>query len=190
MSMGQTMITAAFLALLIVSAINVNRMLVESAQSGYEAQAYDLAVGIAQDLLVEATNKKFDENAVTQSGITQNATAFSTTMGPSTSERASIVPWPDASSTNAFKSKLYYTDVDDYNGYERTVNTKTISGFKVTAEVYYVTGTNLDVKTTTRTYFKRIDVYVGHSLYLVNKKVPDSDPNYLRAVTYSRLKTY
>ncbi|MBI3586444.1 MAG: hypothetical protein HY088_04885 [Ignavibacteriales bacterium] len=190
MSMGQTMITAAFLALLIASAINVNRMLVESAQSGYEAEAYDLAVGIAQDLLVEATSKKFDENATTTPGVTQSTSAFSTTMGPDGTEKSNIVPWPDSSSTNAFKSKMYYTDVDDYNGYQRTVDTKTISGFKVSAEVYYVTGTNLDIKTTSRTYFKRIDVYVGHSLYLVRKNVPADDPRYFQAVTYSRLKTY
>lgn len=188
--MGQTMITAAFLVLLIMSAINVNRMLVDSAQSGYEAEAYDLAVGIAQDLLVEATGKRFDQNSTTTPGVTQNTSEFSTTMGPSSSERSAIVPWPDASSSNAFKSKLYYSDVDDYNGYERTVNTKTISGFKVTAEVYYVTGTNLDVKTTSRTYFKRIDVHVGHPLYLVRKDLPPSDSRYLQAVTYSRLKTY
>lgn len=190
MSMGQTMITAAFLVLLIMSAINVNRMLVDSAQSAYEAEAYDLAVGIAQDLLVEATNKKFDQNATTTPGVTQNTSDFSTTMGPSSSERAAIVPWPDASSTNAFKSKIYYTDVDDYNDYERAVNAKTISGFKVKVEVYYVTGTNLDVKTTSRTYFKKIDVHVGHPLYLVRKDVPPGDPRYIHGVTYSRIKTY
>lgn len=174
MSTGQTMITAAFFVLLIMSFIKANQMLIESAETKYQTEAFELAVGMAQDLLVEASKKKFDEFA-NQTG-TQNVSEFTSSgsLGPTSVERSKISVWPDTTKLSA----EHYDDFDDYNGYQRTVNTDVMRGFQLSAEVYYVVVTDPNTNTTSRTYMKRLNVTVQHSQYL-------STP-----VVLSRIMTY
>lgn len=160
--MGQTMITTAFLSLLVLSAITVNRMLIDSKESEYKTAAYSEAIDIAHDLLVEATSKKFDENATTTG--TQKTTAFTGAISLGTEGTPEVVsPSPD---TYPFQSITKYDDIDDYKGYTRTVDGSTISDFTVSATVYYVNVTSPHAATTSRTYMKRIVVTVTHPLYL------------------------
>lgn len=170
------MITTAFLSLLVLSAITVNRMLIESKQAEYTTEAYSQSIEIAHDLLVEATSKKFDENA--NATGTQKTSDFTgaVSLGSEGTPEAITSP-PD---TYPFQSMTKFDDIDDYNGYTRTVDGPTITGFTARAEVYYVNVTSPHAKTTSRTYMKRIIVTVTHPLYI------DS----LSSFTMSRYVTY
>ncbi len=161
------MITAAFFTLLILSAISVNRMLIESAETDYKTEAYAQAIGIAQELMNEATKKKFDENAVSPGPQRTSAFTVSSRLGPDGSGEA-ISPWPDHP---LYQSPTKYDDVDDYHGYRRTANGSTMSGFEASAQVYYVMETSPHTRTTSRTYMKRIDVKVRHDRYLDSLKI-------------------
>ncbi|MEX0737468.1 MAG: hypothetical protein WD182_08510, partial [Bacteroidota bacterium] len=72
-------------------------------------------------------------------------------------------PLPDVS---PYQSPTWYDDLDDYYGYSRIADGATISGFLVTANVYYVNTTSPHAAATGRTYMKRIDITVSHSFYL------------------------
>ena len=162
MGLGQTMLTAGFVVLLIMLTISSNRMLMESQQTTYEAESVDIAADLANSLMMEATRKKFDEN---QANYTGSASAFTAaaSLGPESGEAVS--PLPDLA---PFESATKFDDIDDYKGYTRTVDGQTIKGFSVTANVYYlVSRTNL-TQTTTKTLLKRIDVTVSHPLYIPN----------------------
>lgn len=156
------MITSAFLSLLVLSAITVNRMLIDSKESEYKTTAYSEAIDIAHDLLLEATSRRFDEKA--KATGTQKVSEFtsSTSLGAEGSEEKVN----KAVDTTPFQSLAKFDDVDDYHEYIRTVDGSTISDFTVSATVYYVNVTSPHAATTSRTYMKRIVVTVTHPLYL------------------------
>lgn len=160
--MGQTMITTAFLSLLVLSAITVNRMLIDSKESEYKTTAYSEAIDIAHDLLLEATSRKFDEKAKTTDPQKVSEFTSSTALGAEGSEEK-VNKTVD---TAPFQSLAKFDDVDDYHGYIRAVDGSTISDFTVSATVYYVNVTSPHAATTSRTYMKRIVVTVTHPLYL------------------------
>ena len=172
MGMGQTMIAAAFFMLLIMSAISINRMLIENSQQTYKTAAYDEAITIAHDLVVEASRKRYDENNVTGAVKTSAFTSNDNLGSDGAGEKISTLPDP-----SPFLSPTKYDDFDDYNGYSRTVDGRVIRGFTVSVEVFYVPVNNPNGKTTSRTYMKRIDVKV-------------KQPTYLDSVMISRIVTY
>ena len=169
MNLGQTLITTGMLVLLIMSVFSANRMLMEINQATYEAEATAASATIAADLIDEILTKKFDKFSDTTG--TQDPSDFSppTTgsveWGPSTSERLAVGSY-DTSSTNNYKSRMYFNDADDYIGYVRPVTMNYISGFTATVQVYYISPFEPDVPLTYRSYYKKIDVAVQHPLYV------------------------
>ena len=161
--MGQTMITSAFFVLLIASAINANRLIMESTQSTYEADATNLAVDIARSVITEAYKKKFDDRYVDSVYQVPSDFTAPSSLGPSISEV--FTPSPDRV---PYQSPSRFDDVDDYHGYTRTVDAADIKGFIVTVEVYYIDPSTY-VRTTVQTYLKRINVSVEHPVYLKTK---------------------
>lgn len=160
MSTGQTMLTAAFFVLLTVAIMTANKMLIDTEGTDYSGEAIALGTNYAQILMNEIVKKKFDQKADTT--VYQEATSLTAPnlLGQDAGESFTL---PD----NApFQSAAKYNDIDDYHGYSRTVNSTTITGFSVTAQVYYVTMTNTKTVSSTQTYLKRIDVSVEHSQYL------------------------
>lgn len=183
MHLGQTMLTLAALVLLSLSVLNTNRMIVESDQQMYEGESLDLAVNFAEALLDEISMKKFDSNVNEFDTTYQAAEEFTpvVSLGPGGGE--TISPWPDTTSSDTtgtlakYKSISTYDDIDDYDGYERVVNTARITGFQVTSEVFYVTDANPNDPASVQTYFKKIIVNIEH-------------PNYLNRVTFSTIASY
>ncbi|HEY4611613.1 MAG TPA: hypothetical protein VII11_01355 [Bacteroidota bacterium] len=161
--MGQTMITGAFFLLLITSVISANRMIGESNATTYEGDAVNLAVDVARSVLAETYRKKFDANYI--DSVYQAASAFTSpnALGPATSEV--FTPSPDVA---PFQSFARYDDVDDYNGYQRTVDAAGVKGFKVSVSVYYVNPDTF-AKSTTQTYLKRVEVSIEHATYMKTK---------------------
>jgi hypothetical protein len=164
MNMGQTMITSGMFVLLVMSVISANRMLIEDAEATYQAEAFELSASVAEDLMAEASAKKFDVND--DGSGTQSSWEFGT-CGTAADEAAYVSPLPD---TYPFKSVNGFDDFDDYNGYTRIVDAGSISGFKVTAYVYYIDPAFPDMVSYWSSYFKKMEVRVSHPKYIVNKK--------------------
>lgn len=157
------MLSAATLVILAALVLNANRLIIEGEQDIVKAEAFDVGVNYAQSLLTEIARKKFDANSV--DSVYQSTSEFtaSSSLGPTSAERSLITPWPDRA---PFKSIQAYDDADDYNGYEREIDTDIAKGFKLTVQVYYVRASDPNTKVTTREYFKKVDVSVEHPTYL------------------------
>ncbi len=170
------MLSAAFLVLLTIAVMNANRLLVESETETYRGEALELASNYGQALLIEASRKKFDKNAL--DSVYQNKDVFTSpgSLGPESGE--TISPWPDIA---PFKSPTVYDDLDDYNGYQRiidTVDTKRIPGFLLKVTVYYVKKSAPGTIQTSQQYLKRLDVTVEHPSYVT------------KPITFSTIVTY
>ena len=171
MGSGQTMLTAAFFVLVTVAVMNANRMVIDSQATYYEQVALEQGTGFANSLLQEILTKKFDSQANYSTYMHTWEFDGPSSLGPSTAARNRISPWPDVEPYKTVQGTNgnYYDDVDDYNGYERTVNSVDIKGFHLKVSVYYVSKSAPDVAYWTSTYFKRIDVSVDHPVYLQQK---------------------
>ena len=165
MNLGQTMITSGMFVLLVMSVISANRMLVENTELTLQAEAMELSSTIAEDLIAEASFKKFDVTVPDGDMGFMYPWDFGT-CGPSPTER-SLVPLPD---TEPFKSLSTFNDFDDYDGYRRIVNAGGISGFVVNSYVYYVDEYNPDLPSYWQTYYKKMEVRVSHPQYIVDKE--------------------
>jgi hypothetical protein len=66
-----------------------------------------------------------------------------------------------------------YSDVDDYNNYRRTVFNPRLGNFTVIDTVYYVYENNPDLKSTNRTFHKKIVVTVKHRNMLRPLQISD-----------------
>ena len=161
MGLGQTMLSAGFLVLMIMITISANRMLMESSQTAYEAESVNIAADLANALITEATRKKFDHNQASYVGNVNVFTA-SANFGPESGEVLSVIP-----DVAPFKSVSKFNDIDDYHGYVRNVDGQSLKGFVITAKVSYVKDRfTPDQNVTYPTLLKRIDVTVTHPLYI------------------------
>jgi hypothetical protein len=167
------MITLGMFILLIMSVISANRMINENLQAQLQTQAMATSATLANDLLLEILKTRFDASSDTLGS--QSTTAFTDagSLGPNATEVANC-PQPDSSYTGAFRSIAAYSDVDDYHGYRRIVTANGITGFKLDVVVYYVASGTPDTKTTSSTFFKRVQVTVTHDQFLTTalKNVP------------------
>lgn len=160
--MGQTIISAGLVIIVTIAVINANRLVINAETSKLEGLARMHAADIAMELITEARMKKFDEYAVDSEY--QSVTAFTV---PSFIGRESG-EWAGSPDAAPYNSADEFNDFDDYHKYWRSVNTASVTGYKVECVVYYSTGTTPDKDAETRTYFKTLEVNVSHPLYLPN----------------------
>lgn len=159
-----------FLALTMIMIVNALSNMNNADVQILTAEAYKTASDLGQSLMAEILTKKFDEvfNPDTSSTVYQGPTTypngFSTNLR---TEAGEAIPRPDVAPYNSLTK---YDDVDDYNGYSRT--TETINGlgaFRDSVIVYYVTmgsSTTPPVYSSTKTWFKKIDVWVTSDTWL------------------------
>jgi len=178
-NLGQSILAAAALIVLTILVISANRMIVQSQEDEYRAIAVNEASEIASAIINEALSKQYDLYNPSTYPDPSNFTDASS-LGPNSTESGNV-PLSDVSSipySSSFRSNKYYNDFDDYDGYRRTVNTRTLNGYEAKCVVTYVQSDNFNVTTTTKGFFKRIVVTVEHSVYL---KPP---------ISFSAVKTY
>jgi hypothetical protein len=186
MGFGQTMLTAAFLVLITIAAMNANKMIVDRDRNYYEQEAYRQGAILANALLTEILTKKFDELIDPSDYGYANTTDFTTnsSLGVdgfewfllSASTDAITDPTNPRYKSISSSGFTAYDDVDDYDGYTRSAQSGTLTGFVLTVDVYYVNSTDLNTKVTTRTYYKKIDVIVKNSTYFQQRDL-DGDGN-------------
>lgn len=186
------MLTAAFLVLVTVAAMNANRMIVERDQSYYEQEAYQQAAVLANALLTEIMTKRYDENASSSDSWYASTSDFSTTLGPLSWEGSYVNPGGAADNANPYRSvsTTYFDDVDDYNGYTRTATSGGLPGFLLSVQVYYVNTSNLELASASRTYYKRIVVTVTNTTYFRKRDRDGDGVEEDVELTFSTIKAY
>ena len=104
---------------------------------------------IAQELIEEISVRKFDQYNSAPGQLATDSTTFSLIMGPDAGENQ------DSVST--------LNDIDDFNGFKRTVVTPRTGNFVQSCKVYFIQEGSPDALFSTQTYLKRIDVTVRNS---------------------------
>ncbi len=201
MSLGQTMISTAFFALLTLAVLTANKMIIERSKSTLQLEAVEGATNLANSLLTEILSKKFDSQVTTDASgnVTgpythsnvnaslrwpwpSTPTAFDdpSSMGTNATALANVMPGGTPDSLTPLKTNYgsvrgdnsnWFDDVDDYVGvgavkYIRAASSGSLTGYRLTVNVYYVSKANPGTASSSETYYKRIDVTVTNSLYL------------------------
>ena len=138
-----------------------NSSILNNKKIALESEFIITATSVGQSVIEEAKNKYFDQNALVDT-LTVPA-SLSTTLGRDGSE-SSNVPLPDVMTNNTFKSAINYNDVDDYNGYSRTVTTPFTGTNTVNVQVSYVSQTAPDSVSASKTWCKKMTVTVTNPL--------------------------
>jgi hypothetical protein len=203
MSLGQTMISAAFFVLLTMAVLSANKMILENTKYYLQEEAIEQGSNFANALIAEILTKKFDSQVTTDgtgkitgpynssnlpwpicTSYSTRASLFdpASDMGTSAATENNVMPGgnPDVVPYRSIRgdSPSWFDDVDDYKGYKRTANSADISGYLLTVNVYYVLESDPNTATSFQTYYKRIDVSVTHPIYLT------------KALTFSAIATY
>jgi len=155
MNTGQMMITLGALMLLALVVLRVNNGFLNTNSILLDSKLGVLATSVATSVIEEATGKAFDHNTDTTSVSLHSK--LSATLGPESGET-----YPN------------YNDFDDFDGYSKIDNTMPAAEFNVNCEVDYVNDTDLDGKTTSRTWHKRITVFVSSKSMLGQDYIPDT----------------
>lgn len=190
MGLGQTMLTAAFLVLITIAAMNANKMIVDKDRHFYEQEAYQQAAILANALLQEIVTKDFDEYASSSDDGYVPVTSFSTSMGSSYDYYVNPGGAPDNFTPFRSLSTTYFNDIDDYHGYKRSASSGNLTGFLLTVSVYYVDSSDLETPSSSRTYFKKIEVKVKNTNYFEQRDTDgDGDVEDVE-LTFSTVKAF
>lgn len=152
---GNLLITLGALSLVGLLVLTTNNNIMNNNVTVAESEIVITGISLAQSLIDEIKTKAFDQVEIT--GTIDSPSDLSSTLGPEAGEN---VTTPDTSSSQAYLSLSAYNDVDDYNGYSRTVDTDIAENFSLTCTVQYVQVSNPDILSGTRTYSKLITVTV------------------------------
>ncbi len=148
-----------------------NRLMTGNTQIAEQNEYYITGISIGQSIIDEAKTKAFDEKTA---GLTMPVNFASVLtlpgkLGPEISlHSCERVPSPDTALTTlpyspsnpGFRSAASFNDVDDYNGYQRLVNTQRAEGYKVLVSVSYASEMSPDSIRSTQTFCKVMTVKV------------------------------
>jgi hypothetical protein len=147
MNTGQMLLAGLATVLLGATILSLNR---SSTQHGTILQQTEIGVygvSIATSVVEEAQGMAFDEKT-TEDAVT-NVNGLTSTLGPESGETTS-----PASSAN-------FDDFDDFNGLNQVMAVNGVDQFRVRARVFYVTPTSPNTASSSRTWYKRLDVEVS-----------------------------
>jgi hypothetical protein len=149
--------------LMMVAAINANRLIVNVDAQFIESDQYNHAIALGEALLGEVRARaKFDHNARDTEVLTP--AGFSSVLGPEAGPEIDSVGARDSvvanGGTTDYRSEKFYNDVDDYNGYLRIVQVPNEAVYRLTARVVYLSESDFSTELSLQTYLKKIDVTV------------------------------
>ena len=132
-------------ALLLLSLISLrfNSAVLENSTIETENKVYLTAFSLANDVVEEMKKKAFDVATINFPTTDPSVLTSPYSLGPAYNEK-----YP------------YFNDIDDFNGFTRTVSAPHAENYNVKCSVYYVSEYNQDYKVMTRTFYKRADVTV------------------------------
>jgi len=153
MSNSQSILSLGALLFLSLVSLRFNSSVLENSTIETENKVYLTAFSLADDLIEEIKQKAFDA-----------ATVKFPTTDPS--------DLTSAYSLGHGWWEIYpnYNDIDDYNGYIRSVSAPHAENYSVTCQVWYVSPTNPNNKIMIQTFYKKVQVTVT-SPYLRNSVI-------------------
>jgi hypothetical protein len=148
MNTGQMLLTTMAIVLLGTTILTVNRSSLQHGTILQQTQIGVYGISLATSIVEEASGKAFDEKTVDAAVSTPSSLTSASSLNPESGETTSPV------------STKNFDDFDDYNNLVMGVNVPGVDSFVVKAKVYYVNETAPEVKVTSPTWLKRMDVLV------------------------------
>ncbi len=155
MGTGQTLLTILALALLGSLFLTNNRNTQDQRNAIESAEWEIVASSLATSVVEKATALSFDQNTVSSDVSSTSSLTAPSSLGPEGTEGSTA------------GSDVKFNDVDDYNGFTKTVSGDTLAlptaNFLIRARVQYVSisaGNTIDTSSV-RTYHKRLTVWVS-----------------------------
>ena len=147
-----------------------NNLMTGNTQIAEQNEYYITALSLAQSVINEAKTQAFDEKVLTNSVSSADSMTAPGALGKESGES---VPNPDTlttsspftSSSPGFRSSLKFDDIDDYNKYNRLVNTPRAEGYNIKVSVLYASNTYPDSLKASRTYCKVMKVAVTSKFF-------------------------
>jgi len=144
MNSGHMLITIAGAILLSNLILNVHHANTERMIATYTSESVIDASGLAQSVIDMIQSKAFDENTVSDAVWQVDSLTAANNLGRESGE---------------FKH-TDFDDIDDYDNYSITVSLGSIGDFDIDVNVFYVSILNPDIKSSTATYSKRIELSI------------------------------
>lgn len=138
------MLAAGAMMLLAVLVLNVNNSIYGTNATLMDTKFGILAVSLGTSIIEEATGKSFDVATCGNSVNDLNLLTPSSGLGPASGET-----YPN------------FNDFDDFNNFTKTFTNFPSAEFTVSCKVNYVLESDPSVITTSKTWHKRIDVFVA-----------------------------
>jgi hypothetical protein len=142
MNTGQTLLTIVAIVLLGSNVVSVNRTFTQHGVILQQTEIGIFGISLGMSIIEEAQGKAFDE--ITVDSLITNASYLSSTLGP------------EAEDT----TRLAFNDFDDYNGWSDSIYVQGVDRFKRWANVCYVDTSDLDGSSPTRSWSKKLTVFV------------------------------
>ena len=150
MNTGQTFLSIGALLLFSLVSLNFNSSVLTNTTVEVENKVYLTSFSLADDLIEEIKQKAFDA-----------ATINFPTTDPSILTSAYNLGHAD------WEVYPNYNDIDDFNGFVKSVSAPHAEGYQITCVVRYVDSDNPDKIVWTQTFYKKVTVTVN-SPYLRN----------------------
>lgn len=147
------LLTIGTMVLLSMFVMNTNRMFFQNNIIISESEYVITATALAQTVLDEMKTKKFDEKTI--SNAVFDPDSLSTTLGPETGE---TIVQPDTSGMTLYESMINYDDIDDYNGYIRSVDTPYVEDFTISVVVSFADPMDPETTSGSGTFCKIVEI--------------------------------
>lgn len=144
MSNVQSFLSIGAITLLSLISLRFNEAVMQNSSIEIENKVYLTAFSLADDLIEEIKEKAFDATTV----------AFPTT------DPLTLTP-PANLGVDASDVYPDYDDVDDYNGYARTISAPHAEDYQVSCTVWYVDAADQSQFSNKQTFYKRAEVRVS-----------------------------
>lgn len=161
MNTGQTLLVTIGLLLFSIFMLTVFRTTSSRFAFAIANEAIITGSALAQSMIDEISQKSFDEKTVSGTVIVPDSLTPINNLGPDIGEN----------------DVTRFDDIDDYNNYVKIDTLFRLGNFRTRVNVYYVSSSNPDLRSTSRTFFKRIDVF------LTNNYITDTIKMF-RVITY------
>jgi hypothetical protein len=144
MNSGHMYLTIAALILLSNLILNVHKANTERLIATYTSESVIDASGLAQSIIDMIQSKAFDENTVTAAAWELDQLTAVNKVGPESGEY----------------KHTDFDDIDDYNNYSTRISLERMGDFDIDVKVFYVSFPNTQIKSSTITYSKKIELSI------------------------------
>jgi hypothetical protein len=143
-----------------------DKLMIGNNQIASQNEYYVTGLALAQSVIDEAKAKVFDQSVNGVASVPLSAMTSPASLGPEGAGETFAYPdnltssAPYSSVNPGYLSAVKFNDVDDYNGYSRTVNTPRAEGYQIRVSVKYASETAPDSVKNARTFCKVMTVKV------------------------------